>query len=274
MKKWALHFLIFMMPLMFALASPALENRLPGARSAALAHASVALDGSEAIFHNPSLLNFGHGLFCTLSYESRFLLKELSLMAAGISTSSGYGSFGVTFSQFGTGIYRENKLGLLYAKKLSNRISTSVGFDYLSERLPENSRPFSAVTVEIAAAARINQKITTGILFFNPVMTKLAIPGENVAIPWEFRAGNAWNVTDQLLFCSEMDLIRGNPVRLRTGLELNPCAVISFRLGISGNPLQIAFGAGFKMGCYVFDIAFYQQGNLGFTPVAGFRFKL
>jgi hypothetical protein len=272
MKKWALHFLIFMMPVMFAWTSPAFENRLPGARSAALAHASVALSGSEALFHNPALLIPDEKLLFTFSYESRFLLKELSLMAAGVAFSPAGGTFGATLIQFGTGIYRENKLGLIYAKKLSHHISASVGFDYLAERLPENSKPFSALTVETGLAVHYNEKMTIGINAFNPVMTKLELPGGKVSIPWEIRAGNSWNVTNWLLFCSELNFIGGYKTQIHTGLEFNPCREVSVRLGVSGSPLQISTGAGFKVGRIVFDIAFTQNGNLGFTPVAGIVF--
>jgi hypothetical protein len=272
MKKWALHFLIFMMSLMSSFLTRAYENHLSGARSAALANASVALAGSEAVFHNPALLTCEQKLSLTISYESRFLLKELSLMAAGIAIPVHSGSFGGNYVQFGSGAYRENRLSLMYAKKLGKHFSSAIGFDYLSERLPENSKPFSALSVDIGVAAGTPGKLMIGLHIFNPVRVKLELPGGKVTIPSHIRLGNTWKVTDWLLFCSELDFIGVKPAGIHTGLEFNPFPEISVRVGVSGCPAQISAGTGFRMGRITFNIAFSHHGNLGFTPTAGISF--
>ena len=272
MKKWALHFLIFMFFIFEPVGAKAFENHLPGARSAAMAGATVALPGSEALFQNPSSLSYEEKLSFILSYESRFLMKELSLMAAGIILPTRSGTFGGSYIRFGTGVYQENRIGLVYAKKLGKLISAAVGFDYLSVTLPENSRPFSALTVESGLTAGIPGKYTGALYVFNPVMAKLKLPGGKVPVPWSVRVGNTWFINNWLLLCSELDFTPKKPAGLHTGLEFNPSPEISVRAGISGCPFQITAGAGFKMGNVVFDIAFSHHGYLGFSPTAGIRF--
>jgi len=237
-----------------------------------MAHASVAFPGSEALFHNPSLLSLEQHLSVIISCESRFMLKELSLMTAGLVWPSPFGTFGGSYRQFGTGVYREELFGICYTKKLGKQFSAAIGFDYLSERLPENSKSFTALTVEGGISAGRPGKALIGMHVFNPVMAALELPEGKELLPWSVRLGSAWFLTEWLIFCSELDLIKGEPVILRTGIEFRPHPEFCLRAGVSGGPLRISAGAGLKMGQIELIIAFSHHGYLGYTPIAGISF--
>ncbi len=97
MKKWALRFLISALILYLPAINLAMTNRLPGARSAALSKATVALSGNESLFHNQAGIAFSesHSLF--IAVESGYMLKELSLMAIGAVLPIHGGTFGGSF---------------------------------------------------------------------------------------------------------------------------------------------------------------------------------
>jgi hypothetical protein len=269
MKKWALHFLISLLYTQFSANAQLFDNQLIGAKSAALGHASAALPGEEALFHNQAGIAAVKNLSFILSCESRYLIKELSLMAAGVVIPSGSGIFGCSVIRFGTGEYRNNQINLAYAKELGKFVSAAVTFDYLSVRFPENSRPFSAVTVECGVIAGIPGKWNAGVHIFNPVMAKINLPLGKVAVPWHVRSGFGWYLTPFLMQCNEVDFRPDKPPSLHTGLEFSPYPEISIRAGVSGNPPECSAGAGFRMGKVEFDIAFTYHGYLGFTPLAG-----
>jgi hypothetical protein len=269
MKKWALHFLIFMLYTHSPANAQAFEPQFTGARSAALGYASVALTGVDALFHNQAGIATVKNLSFILSCESRFMLKELSLMAAGMVIPSESGTFGWSYTQLGTGEYRDNNIRLALAKELGQYFSAAVAFDYLSERLPENSRPFSTMTIECGVITGVMGKWSAGVHVFNPVMAKIKLPLGKVEVPWRVRSGFAWYLTPFLMQCNEVDFMPGKPPSLHTGLEFSPYPEISIRAGISGNPPELSGGAGFRMGKFDFDISFIYHVYLGFTPVAG-----
>jgi hypothetical protein len=273
MKKWALHFLISMLYTHLSANAQIFDYQIAGAGSAALGHASAALSGAEALFHNQAGIATVKNLSFILSCESRYLMKELSLLAAGVVIPTGSGTFGTSIVRFGTGAYRNNHISLAYAKELGRFVSAAVAFDFLSVRLPENSRPFSATTVECGVISGIPGKWKAGAHIFNPVMAKINLPHGKVAVPWRVRTGFAWNLTPFLMQCNEVDFRPDKPPSLHTGLEFSPYPEVSIRAGITGNPPECSLGAGFRMGKMVFDISFTYHGYLGFTPVAGITFQ-
>lgn len=273
-KVWIKRILLFITAALYPEVTGAIDNRLPGARATSLSSAVVALPGSEGLFHNQAGLAYIDNISAVISYESEFLLKELSLMAAGIVVPTATGTFSAAYCRFGAGPYNENKFGLAYSRKFGNIISAALQFDYLSENYPENSSPFIAFTVEGGLIIGNQDKFLAGIHFFNPVMAEMKMPWGKETIPRTIRAGSSWMLVPGLIFCSEMEKTNKLPVVFKTGIEYNLHPAVSIRAGMSCTPLKISGGAGFHLGKMLFDVAFSYHGNLGFTPSAGITFVL
>jgi len=250
----------------------AFENRLPGARSVALSQAVVALPGIEGLFHNQAALSFQQNFAGSLFYESRFGLKELSLMAAGLAWPAGGGVFGSSFTQFGTGAYRENKIGLAYAKRLGNLLAASLQFDWVLETLPENRRPQQAVTFEGGLLIGNPDKLLAGVHLFNPLGVSLETPAGKRRIPAAIRSGVTWFTSKSLLWCAEVQKTSSFPALFKAGLEFSPLKRINFRAGISSPPFAATAGVGFSFGSFTFDLGFSHHGNLGVSPSASLHF--
>jgi hypothetical protein len=273
MEKWTLHFLISFLFLSLSGKTQAWENYRTSARSAALGYASAALGGSEALFHNQAGIINVNAFSMVFSGQSKFLLKELSLLSAGLVLPTPAGTIGGQITRFGTGTWHQDKFGVTYARKLGHRFSASVTFDYLSERLPENDRSFSVITCEAGVLFSMNEKWSAGVHVFNPPGVKMNGPAGNQKVALEVMTGIAWHISPYLTSFHEMDFSSLNPPALHTGIEFTPFPGIAFRAGISGGPPEFSIGAGFRMGWMEFDVAFSCHAFLGITPVAGIMMK-
>ena len=86
-----------------------------GGRAAAMGGTSVASRGLWALQNNPAgmanLDQFSFGLY----YENHWMLKETAFKSAALAVPVKFGCLGVSFNQFGSWKYSENKFGLAFA---------------------------------------------------------------------------------------------------------------------------------------------------------------
>ncbi len=245
------------------------ELHTAGARSAGLAHSIVALEGLEGLFHNQAGVGFEKQLSVLLMYESRFMLKELALMSAGLVIPARIVNFGISFQQFGTGVYKFSKVGLALTRTFGENVSAAVQFSYFSEKIPEIREPMTAFTVETGCLVKLSEKVTAGIHLFNPVKSSVETPGGVIHMPFRFRVGEVWYISPQLLWSCEVEKESSVPWLIKSGMEFSPARRVSLRAGVTGRPFQPAAGAGFRFGHFDFDIGFSYHGSLGFAPAAG-----
>ncbi len=245
------------------------EAHKAGARSAGLAHSIVALQGIEGLFHNQAGIGFEKQPAALLLYESKFMLKELALMSAGLVIPARIVNFGISFSQFGSGIYNDTKIGLALTRTFGENVSAAVQFSYFSEKIHEINEPISAFTVETGFMVKLSEKVTGGIHLFNPVKSPINTPWGKIAMPFRFRVGEVWYITHQLLWSCEVEKEGSMPWLIKSGIEFKPLPRVSFRAGVIGRPFQPTAGAGFHFCHFCFDIGFSYHGNLGFAPAAG-----
>jgi len=269
MKKRTFHFLFAF--LFIPGCTSAFELYRAGARSAALGNAGITFTGAGSLFLNPAGLAGADRLTFILSSESRFLMKEMSVVAGGMVIPSEAGTAGLSQIVFRAGVYHTGRTTVAFAKRLGERISAAVGFDLLSERFPEQGRASVALTAEAGLQVRCHAQWPAALWVFHPMPFK-ARRG-NHSIPSIFRGGTSCRLNKELCLLTEVEYRQGQNPAIMTGLEIMPHPQLVFRAGFSSLPLTISGGAGIKVGKTEIDISFYQHGCLGFTPVAGFTFN-
>jgi hypothetical protein len=122
----------------FGLTVKALENHPAGARSLALSHASVSFTDVWGTFHNQAGIAGLDGFSAGFFYESRFGVDLLSLSAGSVVLPVGEGAFGLSFFQFGSGLFKENKYALAYARRFQKNGApafSSTTFPKLSRKM-------------------------------------------------------------------------------------------------------------------------------------------
>ncbi len=250
------------------------ENYPAGARALALSNAFVSVSDTWSTFHNQAglagLSNISAGFF----YESRFMTDELSLTAVSMAIPLKAGTFGLSFSQFGKGAYKEQRAGLAFAKELTKHLSAAVQIDYFSEHFPENSNAMGYATFEAGVIYNTGNNLFFGAHIFNPVMNGFDTPSGFQKMPTIFKTGGHYRFPKMVLLVFEAEKIPGQPVQLKTGIEFSPVKNVALRFGASGKPVNLNAGIGFQKGKITTDIAFYYHGILGLTPAVSLQINL
>ena len=257
------------------LSTSAFENRISGARSAALGNATVADSHPESLLQNTAGLGFLHRITALTVYESKYSVKEYSQISAGILIPAGkYGNWGFSVCQFGTGEYREYKLGLLYARTFGQKWAAGLQFDRMSVWFPENITPAMAFTMEGGIIYRPDERWHMGVHMFNLTNSPFAMRAAKIPLPWSFRFGESWRITYGLVWSVELEKVQNHPIVVKSGIEFMPLPGFYLRSGFSGRPFYPSFGTGFLISRIMVDMAFSYHGNLGFSPLVGLNYSL
>ena len=250
------------------------ENYPAGARALALSNVFVSVSDPWSAFHNQAglagLENFSGGIF----YESRFMIDELSHAATTVVAPFKAGTFGLSFSQFGKGTYKEHKVGLAFAKKLTKKLNAAIQLDYLSTRFPENENAFGFATFEAGVIYAIKGNLFFGAHVFNPISNGFDLPEGNQKMPAVIRVGGHYQFQKMVLLTFETEKTIENPFLIKTGIEFSPVKNLALRFGVSGKPLNYTAGIGYTVGKISTDIAVSYHGNLGLTPTVSIQIAL
>jgi hypothetical protein len=252
----------------------AIENPRAGARALALSDAFVSFTDTWSTFHNQAGLASFVSVSGSVFYTSKFGLKEFSQMAGSFVLPTKTGVFGLGYSQFGTGQFKENKFGIAFAKKLSSEVSAGIQIDYLSSLFPENKRAKGFVTFEGGILYESSEKLNLGVHIFNPFHLGFETLTGKVKMPVTFRTGANYRFSEFLLMCFELEKNSENNLILKTGTEFLPLRNLAIRFGFSGKPFAYTAGIGYQYGKISTDIGFSYHGVLGFTPSVSIQFKL
>jgi len=250
------------------------ENYPAGARALSLSNAIVSLSDTWSTFHNQAglagLENFSAGFF----YESRFMIDELSHVAGSLVIPVKAGTFGVSFSQFGKGTYKEHKVGLAFAKSLTKKLDAAIQLDYLSERYPENENASGFSTFEAGVVYTATDDLFFGAHIFNPIQGGIRTLEGIQKMPAIFRFGGHYQFPKMVMLMLETEKDTENPFLIKSGLEFSPTKNLALRFGVSGKPVKYTAGIGFQTGKITTDIGFSYHGNLGLTPSVSIQMYL
>src|SRR4051812_4058526 len=111
--------LIIFFLITYALSLSAATNYPVGARSSAVANASVTYSDLWAAFNNQAGLAQLKNMSAGVYYENKFLLSDLSLRSFAFAVPvKKTGVFALSASVFGFSLYSEQKASIAYAKQL------------------------------------------------------------------------------------------------------------------------------------------------------------
>ena len=245
-----------------------------GAASAAIADASVCREDFWSLQNNQAGLGLVKNISAGIAYKNRFLIKELSTRFIGIVVPTSTGNFGLSFQQFGYALYSESMIGLAFGKALSDKFSTGLRIDYLSNSFGEGYGNKSWISFEIGILYRFSEKLNIGSHLAHPMQQKTAeFPEEK--LPVNFKFGLSYFFSDDLNFCFESEKNSHLPLNLKCGLEYEINKLCSGRIGLSSKPASLSFGGGLHWKNFQLDVASAYHQVLGFSPEISveYRFK-
>ena len=266
--------LLFAFLFLCALSVTAVDNSSSGARSAALANASVTLGDGWAAFNNQAALAYLSKTTFGTSFENRFLLNELSTKNFLVAIPTSAGSFSLSGSMFGFNLYNEKKAGLAYAKKLGKKIAAGIQIDYLNTYINDEFYGSKTMfTVEGGLLAEPIKNLQIGFHLFNPNRTKLS-EFENEPIPTIIRVGACYHFSEKVFWSVEEEKDIDQDGSFRSGIEYKVGNVFTLRTGVATNPTLFAFGFGIRYGKIALDAASTYHQVLGFSPCVSLNYEL
>lgn len=235
-----------------------------GGRAAAMGGCSVASRGLWAMQNNPAgmanLDKFNFGLY----YENRWFLPETAYKSGAIALPTKFGCLGVSFNQFGSSKYSENKFGLAYAKDFGPYFQMGLQLDYLLISSGDIYGRQSAITFELGIQSQVTEKLQLGTYVFNPVSFRLQQSLNQEKLPIVFRFGAAYQFTKDFVGQCEIEKnTEREGVSLRGGLEYEALKNFYLRAGVQSNPGILTFGLGYALRFVKIDAAAQLHQELG-----------
>ena len=267
---------IFLMTIfIFSLQFSFCQGWLPmGSRSHALGNASVAIDDIWAYHHNPANLVSVKKLGFGLSYENRFLLKELQSQGfvVALPLKAGVISFGL--QSFGLKNFRTNRLGVGYSMKLAEFLSCGVQLNYHQVRLTDAYGRKDALTAELGLKANITDNWKVAFSVFNLTRTKISEFGED-RLTTLMRLGTQYTFSEKVMLVAELEKNIEFPVRFKTGIEYSPIRKLFLRGGFATQPIEISAGLGYRFKeQFQLDIGSAYHQILGWSPNFSFTYQM
>ncbi len=235
-----------------------------GTRSLSLGGISATLNGADAIFNNFSNIASIDSLSVLVSSERRFELHELTSVAIGAQLPVGnIGNIAMSISSYGFDEYKEQKFSILYARKISSKVSISLNLDYNNLRIEQfGNKGF--LSFGLGVSGTLGSGFRYGVYIFNPEKIEIA---EATEVPAFLKLGVVKTFSAELGLFGEVVKVIDEDINVIIGFEYKPIDVFSLRLGYNTNPGAFAFGLAYQ-GFPSISIETGTQYNtiLGLTP--------
>jgi len=245
-----------------------------GSRSSALGNCSVALQDFWSIHNNPAGFAGLDDISFGVSYENRFLMKELSYLNAGFALPiNNMGGFSLTFSRFGFSNYNENKIGIGYARAFGPHLKIGLQIDYLLFKFSGDYKNRNTATFELGIQSDITEKLCVGAYIFNPINIKIKTLNKD-KIPIVFRLGVSYKITKDFMATTEIEYNSEKNFDYRIGLDYNVLKGFFIRAGVYTNPATACFGAGYSVKWFTVDVSAKMNQITGVSLQGSLIFRL
>ena len=244
-----------------------------GARANALGGASLSLVDVWSVYNNPGSFGLLEKTAVGVSYENRFLLKELSTQSLtfGYHTKDA-GNFGLHFQQYGFNLYREIQGGFTYGMKFYDNFSGGVSINYHRIVLGENYASKNSISAALGMCYKLNDELNFSMRILNINRAKLLV-SEDERLPTTFCLGAVYNFSKTALWTLEAEKGLVHPMNIKSGLEIQAHEIFAVRLGVNSYPLQASAGFGLNLSHFHFDMATMWHAQLGLSPSLGIHYE-
>ncbi|WP_142601727.1 PorV/PorQ family protein [Solitalea koreensis] len=235
-----------------------------GARFSAMANAGSAMSDIWNVSYNPAGFTAIKSPTVSFGYDNRFVTKELSVksVVAAFPVQTNY--FGCSFSSTGFESYNVMLSSLSYGKKLSERFSAGLKFNYHSLNIESYGLTYT-FSVDLGIQAKLTDQLVLATQIVNPTRAKF---GNDLINPIEtiFCLGALYTFSPKAFITTEVEKSLGFPVNTKVGMEYKPLEMVAVRGGISSFPLRQYFGMGILLKKIKLDVAASTHVSLGYSP--------
>jgi len=264
---------IFVAVFLFRTSLGAQEVLNPSSRVRALAGASVGLSDCWSVFGNQAGMVKTNQIHFGGSFSNQFLVGELSTRAGFLVIPIQSSVFAVSLYQFGKSPFRREKLGIAYARHLSEKLSFGMQFNYYRLLFPEENRMAGCSGMELGIQYFLSENLILGFHIANPYSAKIKTYSGNYKYESLVNIGALYHLSESFSITTEFENEMASHLTVRTGMEFNISDRIFIRGGVSGQPYQCSAGFGFQAEKLKIDIANSYHQYLGSSPSVSFQFQ-
>lgn len=236
-----------------------------GARSNSLVNASVAISDVWAFHHNPGALAELKQTSVGVSYENRFLLKELQSQGIAYAQPLKYGVLSVGAQFYGFKQYRTQRIGAGYSLKLAEKLFAGVQMNYQGLQLNENYGNRHGVTAEAGVLALFTDNLRMGFSITNIGRMRVN-EYQDERLSTNFRLGVGYSISNKVLFLLEGSKTVIDKARVKAAVEYQAVKNFYVRAGVAGAPIECSIGFGYKWKTISIDAGSSYHQILGWSP--------
>jgi hypothetical protein len=242
-----------------------------GAKAAGMGNNGLLNTDIWSAYNNQAGLALIKNAGAGLHYENRFSMKQLGTSAGIFVLPALTGTFGFDIAHMGIEDYGETRIGAGYGKRLSKRLLLGVQFNYHLLSFASGYPDLYTFTGEVGMIAEPLDKLFIGVHIFNLTSSRLNSKYED-PVPLIYEIGAGYK-TGKLMLTAEIGKERDDDMSPRFGIDYSLFKSMSLRSGISFNPVEVCFGAGWVSKSLRLDFAFSHHEVLGYSPQLGLSYS-
>lgn len=252
-----------------------------GGRAAAMGNSCVASQGIWAMQNNPAGLAELQKMSLGLYYQNQWMLPETADKSAAFAVPLSMGTIGVSFNQYGSSNFNENKIGLAYARSFGRYLQIGLQLDYCLLKIAEEYGNKSALTFELGIQSKVTDNLILGTYIFNPVRFTLKQTINQEPLPIVFRFGASYKFTKD--FIAQLEVEKNTDFEgfaFRGGLEYEAVKDLFIRagaqIGIDRFQQQglLTFGLGYQIKFVEINVGAQMHQVLGSAVNVGLVFNI
>lgn len=203
--------------------------------------------------------------------ERRFLLNELAIYQAAIVMPTKAGSFGFNGNYFGYADCQEMQAGLAYGRKITDKVSAGVQFNYLSLNTNGYGNT-GVVNVEAGVLFQVTPQLIFGLHSYNPNSVSIGKDDEE-RLPSIYTVSLGYETSDKFFAGLEIKKQEDLPVSVNVGLQYQFDQQFFARVGMTSGNSVFYVGAGVQLRDFRLDATASVHPHLGVTPGLMLLFK-
>lgn len=235
-------------------------------------HVSTTL-GIQSLFGNPSGLCHLDGFSFYAGAQNRYELIDLTAYQLAFALPvEKWGVFGLNMTDFGGSLYRDQKIGLAYARNLTKNFALGLQFDWMIMEI-EHYGLRHRFTFDVGIQTRLTDKLLLGFHLFSPY--PMGFDSERI-VPTYASVGLVYRVSQQVELKAEVQKQTYESPGLHIGLQYNLMKSFELSLGMTTNTGHAMISSGFSyqfpVGLKIdFGMNFHQ--SLGISSGIGFGYQ-
>lgn len=223
------------------------------------------------VLSNPASIAHTQSFTAGIYGERKFLLEGLQQFLGVIAFPLRSSGIGIQFDYVGSSLMNETSLGLVYGRKLADRMSVGVRFRYYGLQVPGHVQA-SALWAEAGVTYQLSNRIRAAFSFCRATNNKIHKDEPDLTLT--YRMGVGYEVSPRLLITS--DWIKQTHKEMQGSMVILYAFEEGFRLRMGWNThtSQPIFGAGLFWQKTWIDILVAYHPYLGFTPGLQFVYSV